>query len=102
MVKSKWHAPLNRDCSLLRVYANLTWPLGQHSCERRLLPVRWLPQPKRIDQTAQVRTFKGLPPGAIIAKNRLLPAILSQSVFFSVGVRSLRQISRRPAKPYVN
>ena len=68
------------------------------SCERRLLSVRWLPQPKRIEQMAQVRTFKGSPPGAVIAKNGFFPAIFSQSVFFSVGVRSVRKKSRRPAK----
>ena len=47
---------------------------------------------------AQVRTFKGSPPGAVIAKNDFFPAIFSQSVFFSVGVRSVRKKSRRPAK----
>jgi len=40
---------------------------------------------------AQVRTFKGSPTGAVIAKNGKIPVIFSQSVFFSVGVASLTQ-----------
>src|SRR5271154_888826 len=77
------------NCSLLRVHASLTWcylpqrsVVLPHSCECSLL---WLPEPQRIaqtlinEQTAQVHTFKGSPPGAVIAKNGKIPAIFSQS-----------------------
>src|SRR5271154_408711 len=100
------------NCSLLRVHASLTWcylpqrsMVLPHSCKCSLL---WLPEPQRIAQTsineqmAQVYTFKGLPPDAVIAKNGFCPAIFSQSVFFSVGVRSLRKNRRIPGQTLRN